>query len=113
MMTASEKIGIMGIGMVGAPLARYFTEVAGYDRSANLFLYDTDKTKKCSDDMRRADIVFICVPSPRMRDGSADISFVGRAIGMLEKSKIVVIKSTVPPGATEHFQKQNPRQLFK
>lgn len=108
-MTAREKIGIMGIGMVGAPLARYFMEIAGYQCGTDLFLYDTDKAKKYSDDVGRADIVFICVPTPRMHNGSANISLVSGAIAMMKEPKIVVIKSTVPPGTTEHLQKKYPQ----
>jgi UDPglucose 6-dehydrogenase len=106
----SPKIGIIGIGMVGTPLARYFEERRGYKRGKNLFLYDTDVRKNFLDDINQGDIIFICVPTPRNpKDGSCDVSIVQDAIRKIKGSKIVVIRSTVPPGTTEAVQKENPR----
>ena len=52
----------------------------------------------------RSDIVFLCVPTPEDRDGSADLSFIEAAsaeIGpVLREGAIVVNKSTVPVGTT-------------
>lgn len=52
----------------------------------------------------RSDIVFLCVPTPEGRDGSADLSFIEAAsaeIGpVLCEGAIVVNKSTVPVGTT-------------
>ena len=52
----------------------------------------------------RSDIVFLCVPTPEDRDGSADLSFIEAAsaeIGpVLCEGAIVVNKSTVPVGTT-------------
>lgn len=101
-------VGVIGVGMVGTPLARYFQEVKGYQRGRNLFLYDIDVRKGFFDDVNRAEIVFICVPTPRAPDGSANPSAVESAFGMLVPPKIVVIKSTVPPGTSEYFQKRCP-----
>ncbi|MEK7090051.1 MAG: hypothetical protein AAB930_00505, partial [Patescibacteria group bacterium] len=45
--------------------------------------------------------------------GSADTSIVEEAVAGIGGSKIVVIKSTVPPGTTESLQKANPKhKLF-
>ena len=102
------KIGIIGIGMVGTPLKRWFEE-GGHRRKESLFLYDKDPAKGFSDDINEADIIFICVPSPRLSDGSADISIVNNALEGIQNGRIVVIKSTVPPGTTEEFQKKYPQ----
>ncbi|MED6336148.1 MAG: UDP-glucose/GDP-mannose dehydrogenase family protein [Actinomycetota bacterium] len=52
----------------------------------------------------RSDIVFLCVPTPEDRDGSADLSFIEAAsaeIGpVIREGAIVVNKSTVPVGTT-------------
>lgn len=103
------KIGIIGVGMVGTPLKRYFEEVKGYKRGSQLFLYDIDPQKGYFDDINKADIVFVCVPTPSSLDGSANIATVESAFRMLKGEKVVVIKSTVPPGTTEYFQKKFPR----
>lgn len=107
------KVGVVGVGMVGGPLARYFEEVRGFVRGRDLFLYDIDVKKSYGDDANRADVIFVCVPTPRNpEDGSADTSLIADAIRKIKGAKIVAIKSTVPPGTTEAFQKQYPRHKF-
>lgn len=108
----SPKIGIIGIGMVGSQLARYFGEIKKLTRGANLFLYDIDPKKDYSDDISRADVIFVCVPTPRSPDGTANLSAVESAIGMIKEKKVVVIKSTVPPGTTERLQKKYSAHQF-
>jgi len=107
-MTATKKfkIGIVGIGMVGAPLRRWFEENV-YKRGKNLFLYDIDVKKNYFDDVNLADIIFITLPTPRNpKNGACDISIVEGAIKKITGKKVIVIKSTVPPGTTEDFQKR-------
>ena len=103
-------IGIIGVGMVGTPLARYYEEVHDYERGTNLFLYDIDPKKGYFDDVDKADIVFISVPTPRAPEGAVDSSAVEEAFRMITGEKIIVLKSTVPPGMTEAFQKKYPHQ---
>lgn len=100
--------------MVGGPVRRYFEERRGHARSRDLLLYDIDPQKGFFDDINRADIIFICVPTPRSPDGSANGGALESAFQMIRGEKIVVIKSTVPPGTTEAFQKKHPqhRVLF-
>ena len=54
--------------------------------------------------VEHAEFVFLCVPTPRGEDGSADMSYVeaaAREIGPLLRAEAVVInKSTVPVGST-------------
>lgn len=102
-------IGIVGVGMVGTPLARYLSEIRGYECGRDLFLYDIDPAKGCADDINRGEVVFICVPTPRAPDGSCNLSAVASAFGTLNGEKAVVVKSTVPPGTTELFQERYPR----
>lgn len=108
-MEQTYAVGIIGVGMVGSPLKRYLEEWKGYVRGENLFLYDIDPPKKLFDDINRADIIFICVPTPRSADGSANGGALESAFQMIRGEKIVVIKSTVPPGTTEALQKKYPR----
>ena len=100
------KIGIVGIGMVGTPLKRWFEKI-GYKRNSDLFLSDIDPEKGYFDDINMADIIFIAVPTPRNFDGRCDLSAVKDTFWRINEylTKIIVIKSTVPPGTTEYFQK--------
>lgn len=103
------KIGVIGIGMVGTPLKRYFEERRGHERGTTLFLYDTDPRKEYNDDINKADVIFISVPTPRGEDGAAKIDAVDAVFKSIIGEKIVVIKSTIPPGTTEDFQRQYPQ----
>ena len=105
-MAQNYKIGIIGVGMVGTPLKIYFEKEKEYRRGHDLFLYDVDPKKGYFDDVYQADIIFICVPTPRSPDGSANLTAVESALESIKGEKIVVIKSTVPPGTTESFQKK-------
>ncbi len=55
-----------------------------------------------------ADVVFLCLPTPQDDDGSADLSYVERAIAdirsILKQGAIVVNKSTVPVGTAERVK---------
>lgn len=108
----SLKIGIVGVGMVGGPLARYFEEIKKYERGKDLFLCDTDPAKNFLDDINQSDVIFISVPTPRGNDGSVNLQAVESAVQRVGEGKIVVIKSTVPPGTTEGFQQKFPAKKF-
>lgn len=100
------KIGIVGVGMVGAALKRYF-EARGLKRGRDLFCFDTDPKKNCKDDLRKAELVFISVPTPLRKDGSCDTSIVESEVKKLAPSaKVMVIKSTVEPGTTEYLARK-------
>ena len=100
------KIGIVGLGMVGAPLQRYFEE-KGLKRGVNLFCYDTDPKKNYCDDVKKANIIFISVPTPRNPDGSCNTGIVESAVQEYgDKNKVLVIKSTVEPGTSEKLAKK-------
>lgn len=108
-------IGIIGVGMVGTQLKHWFEEY-GYKRNLDLFLYDIDSKKAYFDDINMADIIFIAVPTPRDFDGRCNLSEVKNTFGLIDNSipKIIVIKSTVPPGTTDFFQEtyRNWKMLF-
>lgn len=110
----NHKIGVVGIGMVGTPIARYFEERKGLKRGEDLFLFDADPEKNFNDDVNQADIIFVSVPTPPGEGGAADLSALKSVFQKLEGNpparagKVVVIKSTVTPGTTEAFQKHYP-----
>lgn len=104
------KIGIIGLGMVGEPMRRWFEEVLGYKRGKNLFCYDVDPKKSYLDDVNKADIIFVAVPTPSNPDGGCNASIVESALNTIQDGKIVVIKSTVVPGTVERLQKKHKKK---
>ena len=108
------KIGIIGVGMVGGALKRYFER-----KKIKPFLYDKNKKLGSPREVNKADIIFICVPTPFRTGGRGrqakkgfDLSYVEDAVNHIKGNKIVVIKSTVWPGTTEKFQKKYPQHKF-
>ncbi len=99
----SKKIGIVGVGIVGGAVAEVMPSP---------LLYDKNKKIGSIDDVNKADIIFVCVPTPWDNKIGFDLSFVEEAISNIKGSKIVVIKSTVLPGTTEKMQKKYPRHKF-
>jgi len=110
--TRNLKIGIIGLGMVGEPIRRWFVEKRGFQRGTGLFCYDADPTKGYFDDYNLADIIFVSVPTPPNPDGSCNISIVESVVAGVKGGKIIVIKSTVPPGTTEGLQKKHSQHKF-
>jgi glycosyltransferase involved in cell wall biosynthesis len=94
-----NKIGIIGIGIVGKAVSSVFPEAILYDKYKNIGSIQ---------DINNADIIFICVPTPYTLETGFDFSAVDNAISILNGSKIVVIKSTVLPGTTEYLQDKYP-----
>ncbi len=106
----TKKVAIIGVGMVGGALRRYFEK-----KGIKPFLYDKGRNLGSPQQINQADIIFICVPTPydcplpRGQGKGFDLSCVEEALGNIQGKKIIVIKSTVLPGTTEKLQKQYPQ----
>lgn len=97
---------------MGGQVKKYFEEIKGYQIGKNLLLYDIDQ-KKCAGDINKSDVIFVILPTPRNpKDGSCDVSLIRNAVGKIKGEKIVVLKSTIPPGTTESLQKKYPQHKF-
>ncbi len=102
------KVGVIGVGMVGGALARYFEKT---ERAP--FLYDSYKNLGSKEEVNQADVIFVCVPTPFHEERGFDLRFIEEeTIPWFEDEKIVVIKSTVLPGTTEKLQKKYPQHRF-
>ncbi|MEK7209765.1 MAG: hypothetical protein AAB670_02470 [Patescibacteria group bacterium] len=111
-MNTKTRIGIVGLGMVGDTIRKWFEEIKGYKRGKELFCYDTDAKKGYGGDYTKADIVFVSVPTPSNPDGSCNTSIVKSVVAEIPDGKTVVIKSTVEPGTVEYLQKKYPKKHF-
>lgn len=100
-----KSIGIMGTGMVGGALERYYLE-----KGVQPFVYDKYKQRGSLEEVNKGEVIYICVPTPfDEAKGGFDLSFVEDALRNLTGQKIAVIKSTVIPGTTERFQTLYPQ----
>ena len=98
------NIGVIGQGYVGSAIK------VGFDNYYKLSTYDKFDSSKSScnslaDLVELSDIIFVCVPTPmNKKTGECYIGIVDEVcneINNCAKDKIVVLKSTVPPGATK------------
>jgi nucleotide sugar dehydrogenase len=115
-MNKKPIIGIIGFGMVGQAIHH------GFSLTTDFRIYDKDP--KLSDNTFReviedSDFIFICVPTPmKKKTGGADISIIKEVLDSILKTnyrkdirldeKIIIIKSTVPPGTTAKLSWKYP-----
>lgn len=93
------KIGVVGLGVVGGAVYSVFKE-RGLDVSG----FDSAKPEAGTfEDVIKADVLFLCLPTPTSQYGVQDLSALRDVAGKLKSAKyqgVVVIKSTVLPGTT-------------
>jgi len=95
-------IGIIGQGFVGNAVYQSFKDhykVRTYD-------IDSSKCNSTLEGVHECGIIFLCLPTPMSDDGSCDISILEEVLDSLPVTKIVVIKSTVPPRVVRQFEKK-------
>ncbi|MBV03473.1 MAG: hypothetical protein CML45_03665 [Rhodobacteraceae bacterium] len=105
-MKINDSIGIIGNGFVGNAVHE------GLKNHFNLFIYDIELSKKINTltEVDKAEIIFLCVPTPTNTDGSFVLSFLLDSIGNLSPGKILIIKSTIPPSYAEYLIEKFPKQ---
>jgi len=106
----SLRTGIVGLGYVGGALRKGFelhnVPIETYDLNEN-----TNPSQKTLQSLTEvSDIIYVCVPTPMKFSGECDTSIVESVVSDICVSastpKIIVIKSTVPPGTTERLQEK-------
>jgi UDPglucose 6-dehydrogenase len=100
------KIGIAGLGFVGGSVRQWFENHTSYE----LYLFDLYKNIGSIEELNKADVIFVAVPTPFVVGEGYDDSAVKMALAYIADGKTVVIKSTVMPGSTAKFQKQYPNK---
>lgn len=124
----SVKVGIVGLGYVGLPLAVAFSKkynVIGYNINQEevellkqniSYIEDVNDSEINLDrfyptvdynDLENCDFIVISVPTPLKEDKSPDLSYIritAENIGkILKKGQFVILKSTTFPGTTEEY----------
>ena len=127
------KIGVIGLGYVGLPLAIEFARkgyhVHGIDNDISKikmirqkknyirdvvnkdFLYAINNNyftaASSYDKLADQEIIFICVPTPITENKAPDISFIMNAteeiFKRVKKHSLIILKSTTFPGTTENY----------
>jgi UDPglucose 6-dehydrogenase len=130
------SVAVIGQGFVGGSLTTVFYErgetvyvydkagkvspggVAGFSRQITReFVYPksiTEFVRECEGVSGFSGVYFICVPTPMFEDGSPDTRIVEDVLELIASApygsdsprRIAVIKSTVPPGSTEKWNKK-------
>lgn len=98
-------MGIIGVGYVGGAVCAWFERKRQY----TLHLYDKFTGLGSVAEVNKAQVIFICVPTPFTHGRGFDDRAVLDALKNVKPGKIVVIKSTILPGSTERYQKQFPK----
>lgn len=121
---SNKSIACIGQGFVGGSLTTVFAE-----RGTTVFTYDIagkqatggkcpgqliprnliDFVNACEEYKDFSKVYFVCLPTPMQQDGSCDLSIVEGVLAELaaiDGERIVVIKSTIPPGSTTKFNTQ-------
>ncbi len=108
-----HKVGIIGLGYVGTACELGFAAIPNVDIRCYDKYKDTESLDTC---VSQSKILFICLPTPVADDGSCDTSIIKSVIGQIDARtrdrKIIVIKSTVPPGTTDELSFDFPNQSF-
>jgi UDPglucose 6-dehydrogenase len=104
----NNKVGIIGCGFVGSSLRE------GLKDSNEINVFDKYNTElstvsNLQELVDVSDIIFVCLPTPMKKTGECDTTLVEETVhsvaGMSgDTRKVVVIKSTVPPGTTKRLQ---------
>ncbi len=135
------RVGIIGLGYVGLPLSILFAKnnfkIIGFDidkkkiakiKKNNSYI-DRISNKDISlinkngnfysnfSNIRKCDIIIICVPTPLKKNQNPDLSFIKNTINsikvFLKKGQVLILESTSYPGTTEEEIYQKIKNNFE
>lgn len=98
------KIAIVGYGVVGKTMRTLFP---------NALLYNGEKHpvgKSKYADLNKAQVAFVCVPTPMKPDGRCDTSIVEEVVSKL-RVPLIIIRSTIEPGTTDRLKKKYKKHI--
>ena len=109
-----KSIGIVGQGFVGSAVK------AGLENFFEIETFDLIKEKSTCQSIQelvnKTNTIFVCIPTPMNKDGSCYTGFVDKVLDELNQAAYfdgmgyatlnIAIKSTIPPGTTESFNKK-------
>ena len=100
-------VGIVGQGFVGSAV------YAGFKDYFQTETFDIAKDSTCDslkELIEKCQFIFLCLPTPMDEDGSCYTGMVEDVIKdinrMTTKKKVLIVKSTIPPGTTDGWNKK-------
>jgi UDP-N-acetyl-D-glucosamine dehydrogenase len=129
--TKNARIGVIGLGYVGLPLAVEFArqgfDVCGFDvdeskasqiNAGHSYIPDVPQVDLCEvvkagrlratsqmADLAGMDVIDICVPTPLRKTKDPDLSYVVKAVeavvASLKRGQLIILESTTYPGTTD------------
>ena len=102
-----SELGIIGAGYVGSAVKHHYKEAKIWDKYV--------KTPNTLEEVLAQPCIFLCLPTPYVKIPKpgvyrgADISALVENLAKIPRGKIVLIKSTAPPGTTDYFHKKFPK----
>ena len=100
------KIGIIGQGFVGTAVNE------GLKSFFQIETFDINKKSTCNsleELSKKSDVIFVCLPTPMEQNGDCHLDIVENTLlglDLAEECKTIVVKSTIPPGTTEKWNKK-------
>lgn len=97
-MTKTKEVKIYGNGWVGKAMHTMFPNAHIQDPQQNMFAPE------------KADVAFVCVPTPNVGQGRLDCSIVEDVVRKAEED-LIVIRSTVMPGTTDRLKEETGKRI--
>lgn len=109
------RVGIVGYGWVGQAMHTLFENAYIYDPAKEGWGNEEDGRRILGGEsgkevINQCDVVFVCVPTPVVREGRLDTSIVEDCVSWIQ-SKLIVIRSTVNPGDTVRFAEKYQKNI--
>lgn len=95
----SMKVSIIGYGWVGKAMHQLFPDA-----------YIYTETIGTQEEANKADVAFVCVPTPVVNEKQLDTSIVESCVAWLT-TPLIVIRSTVNPGTTDGLVKKYNKRI--
>jgi UDPglucose 6-dehydrogenase len=100
-----KTIGIIGQGFVGTAVFE------GLKEHYNIETFDIAKDSTCksmNELCEKSEVLFLCLPTPMDSEGSCHLGIIEPVLKELNGlgEKIIIVKSTIPPGTTEKWNKK-------
>ena len=94
-----KNVTIIGDSFLGKSVQQLFPEA---------YVYDTEEEREKAN---KADIAFICLPTPTLAEGQLDISEIEKAVAWCE-CPLIVLRSTVNPGTCDYLSKKYNKRIL-